>query len=71
MAELRGEPEQVIDLGGRFAQRVTHIAVGRSSRVEIRQTQGFIYYLSPRGLVARQEWYWTWEEALAALERRD
>ena len=71
MAEVRVEPEQIIDLGDRVALRATWIAVGRSGGVAIRQTRGNIFYYSPRGLVARWEAYLTWEEALAALERRD
>ena len=71
MAEVRLEPEQIIDLGDRIAQRVTVVAVGRSGGVAIRQTLGNIIYASPRGLVARQEAYMTWEDTLAALERRD
>jgi ketosteroid isomerase-like protein len=71
MADLRFEPEQVIDLGDRFAVRLTGAVVGQSSGVAIRQTQGSIYHFSPRGLIARQEVYLTWEDALAALERRD
>ena len=71
MAEVRLEPEQIIDLGDRIAVRVTWIAVGRSGGVAIRQTRGFIFYYSQRGLVARQEGYMTWEEALALLERGD
>jgi hypothetical protein len=71
MAELRGEPEQIIDLGDRWAQRLTLAAEGRRSGVAILQTSGTIFYFSPRGLIARQELYRTWEEALAALERGD
>jgi hypothetical protein len=71
MAEMRVEPEQVVDLGDRFAQRATVVAVGRSGGVAVRQTRGYTFYLSPRGLIARQEHYLTWEDALAALERRD
>jgi hypothetical protein len=71
MAEVRVEPEQIIDLGDRVALRATWIAVGRSGGVAIRQTRGFIFYYSPRGLVARWENYLTWEETLAALKRRD
>jgi hypothetical protein len=71
MAEVRGKLEQIIDLGDRIAQRVTVVAVGRSGGVAIRQTRGNIFYLSPRGLNARQEFYLTWEDTLAALERRD
>ena len=71
MADLRFEPEQIIDLGDRTAVRVTFVAVGRSGGVAIRQTRGYIFYNSPRGLVARLENYLTWEDTLAALERRD
>ena len=71
MAEVRVEPDQVVDLGDRAAVRLTHVAVGRSGGVAIRQTLGNIIYASPRGLVARQEAYMTWEDTLAALERRD
>ena len=71
MADLRFEPEQVIDLGDRSAVRMAMIAVGRSGGVEIRQTRGIIFYNSPRGLVARVEHYLTWEDTLAALERQD
>ena len=71
MAEVRVEQEQMIDLGDRVALRYTVVAVGRSGGVAIRQTRGNIFYLSPRGLNARQEFYLTWEDTLAALERRD
>ena len=69
MADLRFEPEQIIDLGDRTAVRVTFVAVGRSGGVAIRQTRGNIFYNSRRGLVARLEHYLTWEDALAALDR--
>jgi ketosteroid isomerase-like protein len=71
MAEVHFEPEQVIDLGDRFAVRPTGAVVGQSSGVAIRETRGNIFYFSPRGLIARQEAYTTWEETLAALERRE
>ena len=71
MAEMRAEPEQVIDLGDRVAVRTTFAAVGRSSGVATRETRGVIFYFSPRGLILRQETYMTWEDTLAALERRD
>ena len=71
MADFRVEPEQIIDLGDRTAVRGTVVAVGRSGGVAIRQTRGNIFYNSPRGLVARLEHYLTWEDALAALARRD
>jgi len=69
MADLRVEPEQIIDLGDRTAVRGTVVAVGRSGGVAIRQTRGNIFYNSPRGLVARLEHYLRWEDTLAALER--
>jgi hypothetical protein len=71
MAEVRWKPEQVIDLRDRLAMRATQVAVGRSGGVAIRETRGYIFYLSPRGLWARLEVYLTWEDTLAALERRD
>ena len=71
MDELRFEPEQIVDLGDRTAVRAAVIAVGRSGGVAIRQTRGYNFYNSPRGLVARLENYQTWEDTLAALERRD
>jgi hypothetical protein len=72
MTEVRFEPpEQVIDLGDRVAVRTTFAAVGRSSGVATRETRGVIFYFSPRGLILRQETYMTWEDTLAALERRD
>jgi hypothetical protein len=71
MAELRAEPELIIDLGDRFAQRVTLAVVGRSSGVALNQTQGHVFFFSRRGLFARQDIYLTWEDALEALERRD
>jgi hypothetical protein len=71
MADMRVEPERIIDLGNRFAQRVTFVAVGQSSGVAIRQTQGNIFYFSPRGLIARQEVLLTWDDTLAVLKRRD
>jgi hypothetical protein len=70
MAEVRVEQEQMIDLGDRVALRYTVVAVGRSGGVAVKQTQGSIVYYSSRGLIARQELYLTWEETLAALERR-
>ena len=71
MADLRFDPEQVIDLGDRFAVRVTVAAVGRGSRAALKETWGHVYHFSPRGLIARQEAYRTWEDALAVLERPD
>jgi ketosteroid isomerase-like protein len=70
-ADLRFEPERIIDLGDRVAARVTAFAVGRSSGAALKETRGSVLYFSPRGLIARHEFYLTWEEALAVLERRD
>jgi hypothetical protein len=33
-----------------------------------RRATGLVYHLSPRGMVARQDLYWTWEEALEAVD---
>jgi len=44
--------------------------VGRSSGVETARTLGYVCYLSARGLIARQEGYWEWEQALACLADR-
>jgi ketosteroid isomerase-like protein len=71
MADLRVEPEQIIDLGDRVAVRGAAVVVGRGGGVAIRQTRGYIFYNSPRGLIARFEQYLTWEDTLAGLERRD
>jgi ketosteroid isomerase-like protein len=61
MAEVRVEPEQIIDLGDRAAVRGTAVVVGRSGGMAIRQTRGYIFYNSARGLIARWEEYLTWE----------
>jgi hypothetical protein len=71
MDDLRVEPDQIIDLGDRIALRVTLVGRGRRSGVETTNSQGFIYCMSPRGMIARQEFYWAWDEALAALEQRE
>ena len=67
MADLRVVPEQVIDLGPRVALRAKLVGVGPASGVEIAQPLGYVCYLSPRGLIARQEGYWAWEDALKAV----
>jgi ketosteroid isomerase-like protein len=71
MDELRLEPEQIIDLGNRIALRVTLVGTGRASGATTRHTEGFVLYYSPRGLIARHEIYWSWEDALAALRSGD
>jgi hypothetical protein len=71
MDDLRVEPKQIIDLGDRFAIRADLVGRGRSSGVVTTQTLGFIYYWSGRGRVARQDIYWTWDEALAMLQQQE
>jgi ketosteroid isomerase-like protein len=71
MADFRAEPEEIIDLGDRYALRVTLVGTGRSSGATTRHTEGFIVYFSRRGLIGRQEIYWRWEDALAELHGRD
>jgi ketosteroid isomerase-like protein len=70
MADFRVEPEQMIDLGDRYALRVTLVGTGRTSGATTRHTEGFILYFSRRGLIGRQEVYWSWEDALAELYGR-
>jgi ketosteroid isomerase-like protein len=67
LADLRVKPQQIVDLGDRFGLRAVVEGRGRTSGVETRATQGYAFFLSSRGLVARQDLYWTWDEALAAL----
>jgi ketosteroid isomerase-like protein len=71
MADFRVEPEQMIDLGDRYALRVTLVGTGRTSGATTRHTEGFILYFSRRSLIGRQEVYWSWNDALAALHGRD
>jgi|SRR5271165_3634305 len=71
MDDFRFEPEQIVDLGDRVALRGVLVGRGRASGVLTRQTAGFIYHLSPRGLVALQELHWTWENVLDALNDHD
>jgi hypothetical protein len=65
--QLQVEAEQLIDLGNRMALRVTLVGTGQTSGVTTRNTEGFVFYFSPRGLISRQEIYWSWQDALAAL----
>jgi hypothetical protein len=67
MAALVWTPEQLFDLGETIVVRVRNIARGRASGIETSQLQGFVYHLSPRGRIARQEIYWNWEEAARLL----
>jgi hypothetical protein len=70
MGSLRVVPEELIDLGERVALRAKLVGVGRSSGVETARTLGYVCYLSARGLIARQEGYWEWDQALASLAGR-
>jgi ketosteroid isomerase-like protein len=71
MDDFRVEPEEIIDHGDRVVLRARIVGRGRASGALTSQTVGTIYDLSPRGLIARQDIYWTWEEALAALSDHD
>ena len=71
MDDFRFQPEQIIDLGARVALRGTLVGRGRASGALTRQTAGFIYHFSPRGLVALQELHWTWQNVLDALNDHD
>jgi ketosteroid isomerase-like protein len=70
MDRLEFEPEQIIDLGECMALRVTLVGTGRTSGVTTRSTEGFVLYFSARGLISRHEIYWSWKDALAALDTR-
>jgi hypothetical protein len=63
---VRWTPEHLIDLGDRWVVRLGMSGSGRTSGVPTSQTWGSVYHLSPRGRIARQDIYWTWDEALAA-----
>ncbi len=67
MDDVSFQPEQIIDLGDRVALRGTLVGRGQTSGAITTQMTGTIYYFSRRGLVARQDLYWTWQEALDAL----
>lgn len=67
MDDFRVQPEQVIDLGDRVALRAAFVGRGRASRVPTSRIIGTIYCFSRRGLIARQDIYWAWHEALEAL----
>jgi hypothetical protein len=66
LPDVRWAPEHVIDLGNRWVVRLGMWGSGRTSGVPTNQTWGSVYYLSPRGRIARQDIYWTWDETLAA-----
>jgi hypothetical protein len=64
--DLRWVPEHLIDLGDRWVVRLGMSGSGRTSGVPTHQTWGSVYHVSSRGLIARQDVHWTWEETLAA-----
>jgi hypothetical protein len=71
LPDMRYTPEHLIDLGDRWVVRLGMSGSGRTSGVRTNQTWGSVYQLSPRGRIARQDVYWRWEEALAAVGLRE
>ena len=71
LPDVRWTPQHLIDLGGRWVVRHDMSGSGRSSGARTHQTWGSVYLLSPRGRIARQDIYWTWEQALAAAGLRE
>jgi hypothetical protein len=67
--EVFGDPhynvEQLVDLGDTLLARVSVETQGAASGVPTGATMGWVYYLSPAGKVARQDFVWTWDEAAA------
>jgi hypothetical protein len=66
ISDVRWVPEHVIDLGDRWVLRLGMSGTGRRSGVPTHETWGTVYHMSPRGRIARQDFHWTWEDALAA-----
>jgi ketosteroid isomerase-like protein len=64
--ELRLTPEHLIDLGDRWVARLRTSGTGHASGVPTHQTWASVYHMSSRGRIARQDFYWSWEDALAA-----
>ena len=67
MDEIQTRPEEVLDLGDRFAIRLGFLTRGRASGAITDRTVGIIAYMTPRGPVSRVEWYLTWQDTLEAL----
>ena len=65
--DLHFEIEHIVDLGDRIAIRGSLVGRGRSSGIQIADRQGEVFYISPRGLVARVDLYRDWDQALAQL----
>ncbi len=66
LPDVRYRPERLIDLGDRWVVLLQMSGTGRTSGVPTHRPWGSVYHLSPRGRIARQEMYLTWEETLAA-----
>jgi hypothetical protein len=66
LPDVRYTPEHLIDLGDRWVLRLVVSGSGRASGAQTRQTWGFVYRLSSRGRIARQDCYLRWEQTLAA-----
>lgn len=64
--DLRVIPDHMIDLGDRWVVRLGVSGTGPASGVPTRWTWGSVFELSPRGRIARQHFFDTWGEALAA-----
>jgi hypothetical protein len=71
LPDVRFVPERLIDLGDRCVLLLAMSGSGRTSGVRTHQTFGSVYHLSPRGRIARQDLYWTWEETLTAAGIRE
>jgi hypothetical protein len=67
--EPRFEVRRVLDGGNRLVAEVVLTASGKLSGAPVEGSTSNVYYLSPRGKVARQELFWldnSWDAALQA-----
>ncbi len=64
--DLRWAPKRFLDLGERVLVQGIIAGSGATSGARTDQQIGSVYRMSPRGRIARQDLYWTWDEALAA-----
>jgi hypothetical protein len=71
LPDVRYTAQRLIDLGDRWVLRLEMSGSGRTSGVPTSQTFGSVYQVSPRGRIARQDLYWTWDETLAAVGLRE
>ena len=68
-AEPRFTVKRVLDAGDRWVAEVEFAAQGKASGVPVVRNSGTVYYFSPRGKVARQDYFWQqdgWKLALGA-----